>query len=138
MEYLLEFPFRINEATMLKYGGTAQVNGIDYDIVLMSWTTFEPQKEYDQYIIYINPKTHFIDYLEFTVREQGKFTFATVSFQDFKRVQAFIFPHKVTAYFQNRVPGKTIGHQMTVDTLFLNKQFPASYFIPDDTIVLEK
>ena len=133
MEYFFEFPFRIQEANKLKYGGSKEVNGILYKTILMSWNTFEPQKKVDQYLIYINPKTFLIDYLEFTVRDQGKFTYATVHFEDFKKVKAFTFPHKITAYFQNKVPGKTIGHQITVDTLLLNKQFPNNYFIPDSS-----
>ncbi|MEO0572148.1 MAG: hypothetical protein AAF039_10630 [Bacteroidota bacterium] len=138
MEYFLEFPFRIQEATKLNYGGTTDINEVSYKTILMSWNTFEPQKKIDQYLIYINPTTSLIDYLEFTVRDQGKFTYATVHFEDFKKVETFIFPHRITAYFQNRVPGKTIGHQMTIDTLILDKKFPTTYFVPCLSMVKEK
>lgn len=138
MEYFFEFPFRIEEATKLKYGGIKDINRISYKTILMSWNTFEPQKKVDQYLIYINPETSLIDYLEFTVRDQGKFTYATVHFEDFKKVEMFTFPHKITAYFQNRIPGKTIGHQMTIDTLIINKEFPVDYFVSDTSIVKNK
>lgn len=138
MEYFFEFPFRIREATKLKYGGLKEVKGISYKTILMSWTTFEPQKETDQYLIYINPVTLLVDYLEFTVRDQGKFAYATVHFEDFKKVEQFTFPFKITAYFQNSVPGNTIGHQMTIDTMILNKEFPINYFVPDASVVKNK
>lgn len=138
MAYFLEFPFRIQEANKLQYGGSKVINGIRYEIILMSWNTFEPQKQLDQYLIYINPKTFLIDYLEFTVRDQAKFTYATIHFENFKKVETFTFPHKITAYFQNKVPGKKIGHQMQIDTLILNKKLPSNYFIPDAAVIKTK
>ena len=134
IEYFFEFPFRIQESNKLHYGGNKEINGKWYEAILMSWDTFEPQKKVDQYLIYVNPETHLIDYLEFTVRDQAKFTYATVHFEDFKKIGIFIFPHKITAYFQNKVPGKTIGHQMKIDTFLLDNPHPNNYFIPNSSV----
>lgn len=131
MQYFFEFPFRIKEGTILKYGGKKEIDAILYETVLMSWNTFEPQRKLDQYKIFINPKTRLIDYIEFTVRDQAKYAHATVHFQDFKAIGNFTLPHTIIAYFQNRPPGKKQGHQMIIEKYALGENYSEDYFIPD-------
>lgn len=129
--YFYEFPFRIRDAGVYAYGGSTKIEGRNYDRLMMSWNTLDPQRELDQYLLYINRETHRIDYLQFTVRDQGKFPTATAHYTDFRKVGNFTLPFKVTIYFQNEPPGKSIGHILTVESYDFNLDVPANYFLPD-------
>ena len=132
--YFYEFPFRIREANVYAYGGTTEIDGKHYDRMKMSWNTLDPQQELDQYLLYINQETSQVEYLQFTVRDQGKFPTATAHYSDFKKVGDFTLPYKVTVYFQNEPPGESIGHILTVTSYDFNLDVPESYFLPDATL----
>ncbi len=132
--YFYEFPFRIREANAFAYGGTTEIEGKIYDRMMMSWNTLDPQRELDQYLLFINQETSQVEYLQFTVRDQGKFPTATAHYTDFRKVGDFTLPHTVTLFFQNEPPGKSIGHILSVESYEFNLGVPESYFLPDATL----
>ncbi len=132
--YFYEFPFRIREASTYAYGGTTKIEGKNYDRMMMSWNTLDPQRELDQYLLFINQETSRVEYLQFTVRDQGKFPTATAHYTDFRKVGDFTLPHKVTLFFQNEPPGKSIGHILTVESYDFNLNVPENYFLPDASL----
>ena len=139
MQYFFEFPFRIGEANVLHYVEDKTVEGKSYHVLLASWGTDEPQKEVDQYLVYINKETWLIDFLEFTVRDMGKFVFGTVKMEDLIEDKGLKFPKRITAYFQNRVPGKKIGHQMEVKSFVAGKKaISESFFVIDKSRQCQK
>ncbi len=67
--YMLEGPYRLLNADIIRYAGTSTFEGKDYDLVFVSWHKAEPQKEYDQWLLYINKNTKFVDMSNLTIRD---------------------------------------------------------------------
>ena len=55
-----------------KYLGKEEVNGINYDKVLLTYVPSEVGKEVnDEYVLYFNPKTHLVDQFLFSIPALG-------------------------------------------------------------------
>ncbi|MDC8005246.1 hypothetical protein POV27_14385 [Aureisphaera galaxeae] len=67
--YLLEAPMRLLQAEIIKYAGERTLNGKTYDLVFVTWGSEAPNKEYDQWMVYINKETKFIDMTEVTISD---------------------------------------------------------------------
>ncbi|WP_422858884.1 hypothetical protein ACOKFD_16250 [Flagellimonas sp. S174] len=67
--YLLEAPLHLPEAEIVKYAGTKELDGIQYETVYVTWGREEPNKQYDRMLVYINPSNNFIDLLEVTIND---------------------------------------------------------------------
>lgn len=91
-QYFIEFPSRIQEATAVDYIGNKTIQGIECEGVLASWNTVLPQKDIDQYVIWLDSKSKRIVKVEYTVREAYKFVSGAASFQDYKEYNGFILP----------------------------------------------
>ena len=118
-QYFAEFSFRIIEATAQEYLGKKERNGQMYDIVLASWNTTEPQKDIDQYLVWIN-KSGKIEYVDYTIRDQFKFLTGTAHFVSFDRPSGFDVPSQIDVY--SNLTGKRMMHQMKFTDLFVTKR----------------
>jgi hypothetical protein len=67
--YVIEAPNRLLNAPILRYGGTKNMYGKEYDLVYATWESQEPNKRYDQWLVYINKETKFIDLTQLTIRD---------------------------------------------------------------------
>lgn len=67
--YLIEAPFRLQQAPIIKYAGEKEFEGKTYDLVFLTWGTDKPHKEHDHWLIYINKETKFIDLTHLTIRD---------------------------------------------------------------------
>ena len=94
-QYFIEFPSRIQEATALKYIGTKVIDGIKTEGVLASWKTVNPQKDIDQYIIWIDIETKRIVKIEYTVREMYKFVSGAAYFKNYQDYNGLILPSEL-------------------------------------------
>ena len=83
-QYFIEFPNRIQEATAVAYGGETIINGTPAIGVIASWNTIEPQKDIDQYVIWIDEKTKRIIKVEYTIREMYGFISGAAYFTNYK------------------------------------------------------
>lgn len=92
--YWFQFPFRALESEIIAYGGTEEVDGKVYDLVFISWGTDAPQKEVDQFVVYINPDNNQIDYIHYTNRKKYIFIELTAQFLDFQTVNGIAVPHR--------------------------------------------
>lgn len=91
-QYFIEFPSRIQEATSIDYIGEKVVNGVKTEGVIASWKTVEPQKDFDQYIIWIDSETKRIVKIEYTVRDMYRFIKGAASFNNYKEFDGMLFP----------------------------------------------
>jgi len=91
-QYFIEFPLRIQNADAVNYAGTSTVNGVTCEGILASWNTTKPQKEVDQYLIWINSESKQIVKLEYTIREFYKFLTGAVYFKDLKDYNGILLP----------------------------------------------
>lgn len=67
--YMFEGPYRLTNADVITYAGTKEFEGNKYDLVFVSWQSAEPHKEHDQWLLYINQKTKFVDLANITIRD---------------------------------------------------------------------
>ncbi len=67
--YMLEAPYRLLNADVIRYAGSNSFEGRDYDMVFVSWHRAEPHKEHDQWLLYINKETKFVDMSNLTIRD---------------------------------------------------------------------
>jgi len=67
--YLLEAPWRLLNAPIITYAGEADFEGQKYDLVFCTWETADPHKQHDQWMVYINRETKFIDLSNLTIRD---------------------------------------------------------------------
>lgn len=91
-QYFIEFPWRIQEATSFQYMGKHKINGQDCEGVLASWNTVEPQRDIDQYIIWISPQSKRIVKIEYTIRDMYPFLTGAASFEGYKTFDGFLLP----------------------------------------------
>ncbi|WP_025739910.1 hypothetical protein [Aquimarina pacifica] len=91
-QYFVEFPSRIQEATALEYLGRNIINGIEVEGVLASWGSLKPQKDIDQYIIWIDINSKRIVKVAYTVREMYGFVSGAAYFQNYKNYNGLLLP----------------------------------------------
>lgn len=94
-QYFIEFPSRIQEATSIDYLGEKVIDGIKTEGVIASWNTTEPQKDIDQYIIWIDSESKRIVKIEYTVRDMFRFISGATYFQDYKIYNGLLLPSKL-------------------------------------------
>ena len=90
--YWFQFPFRVGEAAIIASAGKGEIKGKTYDLVYATWGSEKANKEYDQFLLYLNEETHLIEYLHFTVREKFNAISFTARFDNFKAVDNLVFP----------------------------------------------
>lgn len=67
--YLLEAPIHLPDAEIIRYAGTKEMDGINYETVYITWGSEAPNNDYDRYLVYINPTTKHIDLMEVTIND---------------------------------------------------------------------
>lgn len=111
-QYFIEFPLRIQEATAVAYAGEREIEGIRCEGVIASWETVKPQKNTDQYLIWINAKTKRIHKLEYTIREYASFLKGAVYFKNYVDYGGILLPSLLPVE-SNLVKGGFL-HEMSI------------------------
>ncbi|MEM6804000.1 MAG: hypothetical protein AAF696_21525 [Bacteroidota bacterium] len=101
--YWFQFPFRVSEAPIIAYAGEAKVNEKSYDLLYITWGSEAPNRSYDQYVLYLDQETKFVEWLHFTLREKVNFIHITARFADFKTINGIVSPF--TQYVSFGSPG---------------------------------
>jgi hypothetical protein len=121
-QYFIQLPIKILEADYLRYGGQRSINSTSYDIVFASWKTDEPQKEFDQYALYINPESHLIDMVEYTVRGAGGSFRGMCIYENYNEVQGIQIPGVMSVLGPNvDLEKRDVFHRMEVLGTEFNK-----------------
>lgn len=126
-QYFNELAYRLKKANVVRYYGKQEVRGVMYDLVFASWWSEEPNDEHDQYVLYLNPTTHLVDYTTYTLRNNNnpitrKF-YGSIAFTDYTDVGGFKAAKKHTVYLND--DGLTTEdredyfHRITVETFDL-------------------
>jgi hypothetical protein len=101
VQYFLELPYRLSNATHITYADTVSWNGSVYDCILATWEKFEPNNN-DQYLLFINKKTKRIDRVTYTIRDNYMTTprnfYGSAYFSDFRNVQDVLIPFRMDVY----------------------------------------
>lgn len=91
-QYFVEFPLRIQQASAVAYAGESIIDGKQCEGILASWNNIEPQKEIDQYLIWIGKEDKRIVKVEYTIREMFKFLTGAAYFKDYKDYSGILLP----------------------------------------------
>lgn len=94
-QYFIEFPARIQEATAFAYAGEAEIEGVSCEGVIASWNSTEPQKNIDQYLIWIDKESKRIVKLEYTIREIFNFLTGAAAFKEYKDYGGILLPSRL-------------------------------------------
>ncbi len=94
-QYFIEFPARIQEAGVVTYAGEDTFEGKEYHLVMASWGTTDPQKDVDQYLIWINKESYRIEMIQYTVRDAYSFVQGTAIFKEFRELNGVLIPFHI-------------------------------------------
>ncbi|MEO0472119.1 MAG: hypothetical protein AAF206_21010 [Bacteroidota bacterium] len=120
VQYFIEFHKRILEADKVTYAGEASWNGKTYDQVFVSWNTFEPQDDIDQYLIWISKESGLMEILQYTVREGAGFYTGTAFQEDFSAENGIMIAHSMPVTFGGP-DGDQLHHMQFSDFRFVRK-----------------
>jgi len=96
--YLTELPFRIDPSELLITTiSDGEFNGENYKRLFFTWNNLEPSNEYDQYILWIDPKTYLVKIAEFTLRSEFKFVQGAMIYDNYSQMDGIQIPLKQTA-----------------------------------------
>lgn len=93
--YQHDFPFRILEATEFVDAGVARFAGREFDVVFCSWS-MDADLEHDQYRVWIARDTGRIEVIEYTSREEFRFSKYFTVFDEFREVSRIETPRRIT------------------------------------------
>lgn len=97
-EFMIGTPLRLASADQHAYVGPMQWHGDTYEVVMVSWDTFEPQERVDQWLLYLDPATDRLVAAEFTVRMSGRTQTGFYHFHDERRTDGLMLAHAMDAY----------------------------------------
>ncbi len=91
-QYFIELPNRIREATAIDYVGEQLIDGRKTEGFIASWNTLEPQKDIDQYIIWVDAETKRIAKVEYTIRDFFRFISGAAYYTEYKDYNGLLLP----------------------------------------------
>ena len=112
LRYFIELPFVQDTATVVADAGPAEWNGKRYERLYVTWKTHEPQREYDQYVLWIDPDTGLVARVDFTIRALAGAAAARATFRDYRSHQGAWFPSEIV--IDGVLP---TGHTLPVHTI---------------------
>jgi len=139
-QYFTELAQRLSNAPIVRYAGAEYFNGVNYELVYATWGSVEPNKEYDQYVLYINKSTNLIEYTSYTLRDNylkmpgsGHF-YGTVHFADIRDVAGFKVPFQQFVFLgKPKKKDKKYVHKLTLES-FKFDGFEAAELRPNPDI----
>lgn len=127
--YFLELPFRIGEATVVQYAGEQVLGSQIYDLVYVTWGTAEPQRQVDQYVLWIRRADTTLEFAEYTVRDVAPFMVGCIHYEDLRPVEGIRIPHRMSL---GDCPGRPgLLHRLTVDSLHFLPTLPRDQLVPE-------
>ncbi|MCI4669820.1 MAG: hypothetical protein MRZ79_16920 [Bacteroidia bacterium] len=113
-QYFIEFPARILEAEIFRLAGKEEINGRPKDMVFVSWKKVEAQKDFDQYIVWVDQESKLISKVAYTIREANNWVTGHAMFEDLKDYGGIIFPTKMPVGSNLLKEGKLL-HTMSIE-----------------------
>lgn len=104
-QYFIEFPYKIVEADAIEFIGREELNGEMCRKIIASWNTVEPQKEIDQYVVWINEKDVIVR-LDYTIREQFGFLAGYAVVEEYSKFNNYDVPKRISVYRDEKLKNK--------------------------------
>jgi len=129
-QYFILMPFYLMDAQLIAYAGEKTLQGKRYELVMATWKQFAPQKDIDQYLIWIEKKTKEIKYVQFTIRDNAPRLVGTVDYHTtFQKVGKLKLPKKLHFIFE---PGKRDGimHKLKISSYERLNKLSSRFLLP--------
>ena len=117
LTHYFQWPYKLYESPILLYAGEKDFENKSYHLLFASSGGVAASPEYDQYVIYVNKKTYFVDYIDFTLRSLFESYKGSLHYRDFRTVQGLVVPFFIGA--SDEVKNKDFVHEF----LFSEIQF---------------
>ena len=126
--YFPLLPWRIREASYVQYLGEEKIGGRTYQKVYASWGSNVPDA-LDQYVLYIDGKTHRLRWAQYTVRDFGRGIVGLMLYDDYRAVGDFTFAHsmKTVEDFDTDEVGL---HAYAIESIDVQPELPADWTTP--------
>lgn len=122
MNYALQLPFRSANAEVVRYGGQGSLRGKQYDLIYTTWHAAEPQKDTNQYVLWVDPVTHELAYLQLTDRELMKGAAGMMGFSGWKTIDGFKVPSRITSY--KDAEKNVVLHDLRIESVAFGVDLP--------------
>lgn len=135
VQYMFELPIRLIDAPILKYAGTQEFEGTDYELVFATWQSTEPNQAFDQYLLFIHPETYHLAFASYTIRAMympaPRGMYGSVRYEDIVENEDGIkYPSTLYVQINKLKKNKKWAHKMTIKDLALNS-FDRSILYPN-------
>lgn len=112
LRYFLELPLAQDTATYVGDAGTGTLDGKTHERLYVTWNRSEPQRDYDQYVLWIDPDTGLVARVDFTIRALSGLAVATAAFRDYEDHGGVKLPREIV--IDGVLP---TGHTLPVHTI---------------------
>lgn len=96
LAYFIDFPHRIQEAEIMVRLEDGLEDGAAYFRILATWQSKEANREFDQFVIWVNTKNYSIRQVDFTSRQTSKSQRISIQVQDELEVGDIRYFQKMT------------------------------------------
>lgn len=121
---------RLAEADVVAFVGTKTIAGREHAGVFLTWGRAEPQDDVDQYVAWIDTKTHLIGWLEYTVRDYGDWLRGTMRYRDYREVGGLTIPHRLTVVPELGEEEEMGLHEYVIESVEVGLDWPRAYLYP--------
>lgn len=134
--YFTQLPYRIIEGEVIAFAGEREMNGSHYDTVFITWEQAEPLENIDQYVIYINKKTGYLDRVDYTIRDMGHWMVGAMYYGDTRMVDGIPVAHRQSA--GDLFNGDDVVHQAEFTAIEYIEALNEPMFYPDKSRIASK
>ena len=127
--YFTQLAYRISEADLIAYAGEDTLNGQKYDKLFATWGSAEPSSKVDQYIVWVNKQTGYIDLVEYTIRDMQKFMEGKLFYTDYRMINGIPVAHRQSA--GDIFDGSDVIHQAQFENVEFSKELDSARLYPD-------
>ena len=116
LRYFIELPLPQDTATHVQDAGMATWNGKTYERLYVTWERGEPQRDFDQYVLWIDPQSGLVARVDFTIRALSGLAVARAAFEEYADAGGVRFPRKIV--IDGVLP---TGHTLPVHTIEIER-----------------
>jgi len=113
-----QWPCKLFESPVLLYAVEENIENESYHLLFASSGWVAASADHVQYVIYVNKKTHYVDYIDFTLRSLFESYKGTLHYRDFRTVQGLVVPFFIGA--SDEVENKDFVHEFLFSEIQFN------------------
>ena len=112
LRYIMEVPLAQDTATFVADAGVGRWKGKSYERLYVTWRVPEPQRGFDQYLLWIGSTSGLVERVDFTIRAIAGIAVARATFEGFEDFSGVILPSTIA--IDAVLP---TGHTLAVHTI---------------------